>query len=96
MAITVKIAATQDAVSGASTEFTTTGPFVLYGDGFGNHEHATLLRLGPSGSYLTATNSKEVVKVSAYPNMVYIDTPGTFRVEKIKTHAEASVGYEEV
>lgn len=96
MAITTVISATKDAASGVSTEFTTTGPFVLYGDGFGTHEHATLLRLGPSGSYLTATNNKEVVKVSAYPNMVYIDTPGTFRVEKMKTHAETSVGYEEV
>ena len=94
MAITVKIAATKSAVSGAATEFTATGPFVLYGDGFGVHEHAKLLRLGPSGAQHPLTNEREQVKVSAYPNTVIVGFPGTFRIDKMATNETASVGYE--
>ena len=96
MAITVVIAATKDPASGAATAFTTTGPFVLYGDHFGWGESAKLLRLGPSGQYLEATSKEGVVQVSAFPNMVYVDTPGTFRIDKGATAAAASVGYEEI
>ena len=46
MAITVKIAATTAADSGAGTEFMTTAPFVLYGDDFGVDEHAILTDSG--------------------------------------------------
>ena len=96
MAITVVIAATKDAASGATTGFTTTSPFVLYGDHFGWAESAQLLRLGPSGEYLPATNKDGVIRVSAFPNMVLVDAPGTYRIDKGATVAAASVGYEEV
>ena len=96
MAITAVIAATESAVSGATTEFTTTGPFVLYGDHFGWAESAQLLRLGPSGQYIPATNKEGVVQVGAYPNTALVDVPGTYRIDKTKTVAAASVGYEEV
>ena len=96
MAITVVIAATKDPASGAATAFTTTGPFVLYGDHFGWAESAQLLRLGPSGEYLPATNKDGVIQVGAYPNMVLVDTPGAYRIDKAKTAAAASVGYEEI
>ena len=96
MAIVTVIAATSNPASGAVTEFTTTSPFVLYGDHFGWAESAQLLRLGPSGEYLPATNKDGVVQVSAFPNMVYVDTPGTFRIDKGATAAAASVGYEEI
>ena len=96
MAITVVIAATKDPASGAATEFTTTGPFVLYGDHFGWAESAQLLRLGPSGEYLPATNKASVIQVGAYPNVVLVDAPGTYRIDKTKTVAAASVGYEEI
>lgn len=96
MAITVVIAATKDPASGAATAFTTTGPFVLYGDHFGWAESAQLLRLGPSGKYLPETNKTGVIQVAAYPNTVLVDTPGTFRIDKTKTAAAASVGYEEI
>ena len=96
MAITAVIAATESAASGAATEFTTTGPFVLYGDHFGWAESAQLLRLGPSGEYLPATNKDGVIQGGAYPNMVLVDTPGTYRIDKAKTAAAASVGYEEI
>lgn len=96
MAITAVIAATKDPASGAATAFTTTGPFVLYGDHFGWAESAQLLRLGPSGEYLPATNNDGVIQVGAYPNMVLVDAPGTYRIDKTKTVATASVGYEEV
>lgn len=96
MAITAVIAATESAASGAATEFTTTGPFVLYGDHFGWAESAQLLRLGPSGEYLPATNKDGVIQVGAYPNVVLVDVPGTYRIDKTKTVATASVGYEEI
>ena len=96
MAITAVIAATKDAASGATTEFTTVGPFVLYGDHFGWAESAKLQRLGPSGQYLDATNKDGVIRVASAPNMVYVEAPGTYRIDKSKTAAAASVGYEEV
>ena len=96
MAITVVIAATKDAASGATTGFTTTSPFVLYGDHFGWAESAQLLRLGPSGEYLPATNKDGVIQVGAYPNTALWDAPGTYRIDKTKTVAAASIGYEEI
>ena len=96
MAIVTVIAATKDAASGATTEFTTTSPFVLYGDHFGWAESAQLLRLGPSGEYLPATNKEGVVQVGGYPNTALWDAPGTYRIDKTKTVAAASVGYEEI
>lgn len=96
MAITVVIAATKDPASGAATAFTTTGPFVLYGDHFGWAESAQLLRLGPSGEYLPATSKDGVIQVGTSPNMVLVDVPGTYSIDKTKTVATASVGYEEI
>ena len=96
MAITEIIAATSDPASGATTGFAPAGAFVLYGDHFGWTESATLLRLGPSGQYLPATNKDGVIRVSAFPNMVLVDAPGTYRIDKGATVAAASVGYEEV
>ena len=46
MAITVKIAPTVLAVSGVATQFVTSGPFVLYGDGFAEGELVLQLILG--------------------------------------------------
>ena len=46
MAITVKIAPTALAVSGVATQFVTSGPFVLYGDGFAEGELVLQLILG--------------------------------------------------
>jgi len=43
MAITVTIAPTVLAVSGVATQFVTSGPFVLYGDGFAEGEWCHLL-----------------------------------------------------
>lgn len=96
MAITPIIAATIEAVSGAATNFTANGPFVLYGDNFGLAEYAKLERLGPSGVYLEATNKAGVITLAKYPNMVYVEAPGSYRINKSVTHESASVGYEEV
>ena len=46
MAITVKIAPTVLAVFGVATQFVTSGPFVLYGDGFAEGELVLQLILG--------------------------------------------------
>ena len=81
---------------GAGNQFTASGPFVFYGDGFAVGECAILSRLGPSGTYLPATNEKGGLVVSAQPNLVYVDCGGTYRVKKTVTAASASVGYEQV
>lgn len=95
--MTSVIAATQNAVSGAGTEFTTTGSFVLHVDGFGGpHESATLLRLGPSGGFTPVTTEKGVVRLGLFPNSEPVPFPGTFRVEKTTTEQNASVSYEEM
>lgn len=96
MAITVVIAPTVHAVSGVTTQFTASGPFVLYGDGFAEGERCSLERLGPSGAYLKASNEKGMIKVGAYPNMVYVEAPGSYQLVKSATRTAASVGYEEV
>lgn len=96
MAITVNIAPTVLAVSGLETQFVTSGPFVLYGDGFAEGEWCFLERLGPSGTYLKARNEKGVIKVGADPNMVYVEAPGSYQLRKEATGLAAAVGYEEV
>jgi len=95
MAITVVISATTAAASGAGTQFTTTGPFVLYGDNFAGTEFASLTRLGPSAAYSVMTNKDGAIGVGARPNSVYVEAAGTFRVDKPATVAAASIGYEE-
>ena len=96
MAITVTIAPTVLAVSGVATQFVTSGPFVLYGDGFADGEWCSLERLGPSATYLKARNEKGVIKVGADPNMVYVEAPGSYQLRKEATNMAAAVGYEEV
>lgn len=96
MAITVTIAPTTLAVSGVATQFVASGPFVLYGDGFAEGEWCSLERLGPSGTYIKASNEKGVIKVGADPNMVYVEAPGSYQLVKSATRTAASVGYEEV
>lgn len=98
MAITQKIAPTKAEVPNGtvSTRFTTTGPFVLYGDGFGSGETAVLRRLGSDGLYSDATNEKGTIYVSNMPNMVFVDVPGLFEIRKTATQNNASTGYEEV
>lgn len=81
----------------ADSDFVTTGSFVVYADGFaGNSEEATLYRLGPSGTYIPATNKDGIIKIKDYPNMVLVDCPGTFRVAKTASAATVTIGYEEV
>ena len=96
MAIVTVIAPTKNAVSGVSTEFTTTAPFVLYGDNLGWDTPVQLFRLGPSGAFIEATNRDGVIQVKDYPNMVLVDIPGTFRLVKPLTPVAAAVGYEEL
>ncbi len=102
MAITVIIAPTVNAVSGIETQFTASGPFVLYGDGFAEGEQCFLERLGPSGSYIKACSEKGAIRLSAYPNMAYpniaypnmihVEAPGSYRLVKSATRTAASVG----
>ncbi len=96
MAITVKIAAkTAAEAPAAGNEFTTTGPFTFVGDDFTAGRRAYLMRLGPSGEFRHFTNKEGRVFVSDYPNTVWVDAAGTFRIEKDATQLAACVGYEE-
>lgn len=96
MAIITVIAAKVEpvAITDATTEFVTTGPFVLYGDDFGVDESAILYRTGPKG-LRPATSEKGVILVSAQPNFVYVEAAGTYRVVKDATALTAAVAYEE-
>lgn len=99
MAITVVITARTAAVAltDETTRFTTSGPFVLYGDGFGvnDFEKAYLYRLGPGGTYIQFTNEKGRAYVAHRPNTVYVEAAGSYQIVKTTTGAAASVGYEE-
>lgn len=94
------IAATTNEVTGASTAFTTTNRgFWLHASGFRSErrgEHATVKRIGPSGNWEAVTNKDGEIRVSAYPNTIFVDLPaGTYRIDKTETTGNASVGYEE-
>jgi hypothetical protein len=94
------IAATTNAVTGASTAFTTTNRgFWLHASGFRSErrgEHATVKRVGPSGEWEAVTNKEGEIRVSAYPNTIFVDLPaGTYQIDKTATAISASIGYEE-
>lgn len=96
MSIESIIAATTEAVSGVSTEFTVAGAFWLFGTGFAVGEGAIIEGIGPDGNYRKSTNKEGFLHVSAFPNTVYCDLPaGTYRINKAATVGEASVGFEE-
>ena len=103
MAITNVIDGVATAVVAATeARFTTTGPFVLYGDGFARkpyggraQERCILQRLGPDGTYSDATNKDGVIFVGVEPNMVYVDAAGSYQLLKEVTAGDAYVGYEE-
>lgn len=89
---------TTDAVAAsAATEFTATIPFKIEADGLQGDEFIRIHRLGPSGNYYPLTNEEAQVVLGAFPNTVYIDTPGTYRLEKTVTEsADVYVSWEEV
>ena len=97
MAITViEALSTADAVAaGVDTQFATTGPFTLYADYLEVNQNVILLRLGPSGDYLAATNKAGAIVLSAFPNMAYVEAGGSFQIKKDASSADVAVGYEE-
>ena len=98
MAITTIAAlATPNAVAeGATTRFTTTGPFWFYGDNLNFDDQILLYRLGPSGSYKIMTNAEGPIFLSKNPNSAYIPGGGSFSASKIAGSSTPSIGYEEV
>lgn len=92
------ISATTDPVSGATTEFTVTGPFWLFADGFDPYAGDVFVeRQDNAGTgYLNATNEKGPMTVGYAPNVAYFDLPaGTYRLNKPSTKSSASISYEE-
>lgn len=87
------IGATQDAVT--SAEFTTTAPFILYGEGFLDGESAVLQQEISTDSWRDVTDRIGSVGISNTPNTMYWDGIGTFRIRKGATQALATVSYEE-
>ena len=98
MAITTIAAlSTPDAVAeGATTRFTTTGPFWFYGDGLEFEDQVTLYRLGPSGTYKPMTNKDGKIVLSKQPNSIYIPGGGSFSASKVAGPSTPSIGYEEI
>ena len=97
MAINTIIAATDDAVTAANAEFTTTSRgFWLHTTGFAYGEKATLYGPGPGGAYRPVTDDKGAITVGAFPNSIFVDLPaGTYQIPKPATSMEAAIGYEE-
>jgi hypothetical protein len=77
-----------------SASFVVTGPFVLYGEDFEIDEYAVLEQEVTADVWLPLTTKDGLAGVSKYPNAMYWDGIGTFRVVKSVTNAEASVSYE--
>ena len=80
---------------GAATSFTVAeGSIkVVIADGFAVGESAMIWRLGPSGSYVAATNKDGAMTLSNIPNMLILDVQGTYKVTKTATAEAAYVGY---
>ena len=88
---------TSAVAASASTQFVATGAFYVLCDNVSGDEFIRLWRLGPSGDYFKATNKDGEITLGAYPNMIYVDVQGTFRVEKTATISdEVAVSWEEV
>lgn len=69
------------ALAGA-TAFTTTSAFTLDAVGLKVGEFVILHRLMSDGNYHVATNDKKAVVLSAFPNTIVVDAPGTYKVTK--------------
>lgn len=92
------IAPTTAAVSGVATEFTVTGPFWLFADGFDPYAGDVFVeRQDNAGTgYLNATNDKGPMTVGYAPNVAYFELPaGTYRANKPATKGLGSLYYEE-
>lgn len=77
-----------DTAAFAATEFVTSGAFTIDADGLSGSEFLRLHRLGPSGNFFPLTNSKEEITLGEFPNTVYINAPGTYRIEKTETASD--------
>ena len=94
MAITNVINGVTTAVAiGAATAFTITEPTTILADGLKVGENVVVWRLGPSGSYVPATNKEGSIVLSAVPNMAVLDAAGTYKMTKGVTEANVYAGY---
>lgn len=81
------------ALAGA-TAFTPTGPFVIDAVGLAVGEYLILNRLMTDGNYKPATNEKGPIVLSAFPNTVVVEAPGTYKLTKPTVTAAVTAGWE--
>jgi hypothetical protein len=94
MAITNVIDGVSEAVDLASaTAFEITEATPILADNFEVGEIARVYRLGPSGEYKPATNKDGWIVLSWAPNMVLLEAPGTYKIDKTVTDGLGYVGY---
>jgi len=96
MAITNVIDGVAVAVDEATAvSFAVTSASLLTADNFALGENARVLRLGPSGDYIPATNKDGAIVLSAIPNMALLEGPARYKVTKDVTVLDGYVGREE-
>ena len=81
-----------------ATEFTVTGSFYLFADGFEYHDGMAFVqrRNNADTGYVDATNDHGPMVVGYAPNVAYFDLPaGTYRINKQKTANATSIAFEE-
>lgn len=95
MARTAIVTATADA---ATEEFTVSGEFYLFADGFEYHDGMAFVqrRNNADTGYVDATNDNGPMCVGYAPNTAYFYLPaGTYQLAKQKTANPTSVYFEE-
>ena len=94
MAITVLINGVDTAVAlGDATSFDITEPTPILADYMEEGEVALVYRLGPSGSYVAATNKNGAIYLSSRPNIALLEAAGTYKITKEATANEVYIGY---
>ena len=84
------------ALAGA-TEFSPTGPFVIDANSLKPGEYIILYKLFSDGVYHPATNKDGAIILSAFPNNVIVDAPGSYKLVKpTVTSVGVTAGWEAV
>lgn len=78
----------------AATAFVAAGPFVADAVGLAVGEIVILNRLMSDGNYKPATNDKGAIILSAIPNTIVVEAPGTYKFSKPTVTAAVTVGWE--
>jgi len=87
-------AATAAVLEPAATVFSPAGSFVIDAVGLKVNEFIVLYKLMSDGLYHPATNKEGSIVLSANPNNVLIDVPGSYKLVKPASTAAVTAGWE--